>query len=256
MRYKLTLKLADPNRNILPVNYQFELGAWLYRLLNRPQTDLRGYLTANGYQREGEPFRHFVFSHLAVPNRKIEGDRLQIGSENISFIFSTIPDEQISPLVQSIFFNTKFLLGDRISQVAFQVVRVDPLSEPPFNDKMTFRTLSPLLLTQKVEGRKNEQFLSPETPGYALLFFDNLREKYRFLSGHEHPQDSSAGKFKLRSPVTQKGITIQSGNPGQSKLIGFQLRFRLHADPALIRAGYYLGFGDKNHLGFGCCDHL
>jgi CRISPR-associated endoribonuclease Cas6 len=256
MRFKLILKLSDPLRNILPVNYQFELGSWFYRIINNSEGALYKYLVASGYSQKGEPFRNFVFSHLMVPDRRIEGDRLVIQSQRIGLIFSTIPDESIAPQVAEVFQGNHFLLGDRISQVPFLVEKVELLPEPEFTDKMTFKTLSPLHLTMKMQGRKNELFLSPETSGYARFFYENLHQKYKTLSGHDHPQDPLAGKFKLRSPVTQKGITLQTGNPGQNKLIGYQLRFRLQADPALVRAGYYLGFGEKNHLGFGCCEIL
>jgi CRISPR-associated endoribonuclease Cas6 len=256
MRYKFTLRLVDPLRNILPVNYQFELGAWFYRMLNNADTTLFACLKSKGYVPNNEPFRNFVFSHLMVPDRKIEADRLIIQCERIGLIFSTIPDESLTPLVHELFHDSRFLLGDRISQVSFQLEKVEQLPEPEFTDKMTFRTLSPLHLTQKIQGRKNELFLSPETPEYSGLFYENLRNKFKICYGQEHPYDPHAGKFKLRSPVTQKGINIQSGTPGQSKLVGYQLRFRLHADVELLKSGYYLGFGEKNHMGFGCCEIL
>jgi len=256
MRYKLTLKLVDPLRNVLPVNYQFELGSWFYRMINNHDSVFYSYLASAGYLHGEEPFRSFVFSHLMVPDRKIVGDRLIIQSEKVGLIFSTIPDESLVPKVIENFYNSRFLLGDRVSQVSFLVEAVEQLPGPVFTDRMTFKTISPLHLTMKLHGRKNEIFLSPETPEYSRFFYDNLHQKYLALNGDEHPHDPMAGKFKLRSPVTQKGITIQSGNPGQNKLIGYQLRFRLQADPGLLKAGYYLGFGEKNHWGFGCCDIL
>lgn len=256
MHYKLTLKLVDPLRNILPVNYQFELGSWLYKLLNNKDTELYNYLATTGYIGKDEPFRNFVFSHLMIQDRKIEGDRLTIQSEKISLVFSTIPDEFLRPLIMEVFQGARFLLGDKISQVSFQVEKIESLPEPDFSDKMTFRTLSPIHLTVKIHGRKNELFLSPEHPEFPQFFFENLQRKYKILYGHDYPSQSIPGKFKLRSPVTQKGINIQSGTAGQIKLIGYQLRFRLQADPALIRSGYYLGFGERNHLGFGCCENL
>ncbi|HWS01583.1 MAG TPA: hypothetical protein VN249_13260, partial [Prolixibacteraceae bacterium] len=92
MRYKFTLKLVDPVPNALPVNYQFELGSWLFRMINNPDSALFSYLVSAGYASKDEPFRNFVFSHLMVPDRTIEGDRLFIRSERIGLIFSTIPD--------------------------------------------------------------------------------------------------------------------------------------------------------------------
>ena len=256
MRYKLTLKLVDPLRNILPVNYQFELGSWFYKMLNNKDSELYNYLVTTGYINKEEPFRNFVFSHLMIQDRMIEGDRLTIRSERIALFFSTIPDEFLNPLFKEAFEGARFLLGDKISQVSFHVDKLEPLTEPEFSDKMTFRTLSPLHLSVKIHGRKNELFLSPEHLEYAQFFYENLQRKYKILYGHDYPSQSIPGKFKLRSPVTQKGVSIQSGTTGQFKLIGYQLRFRLQADPALIRSGYYLGFGEKNHLGFGCCENL
>jgi CRISPR-associated endoribonuclease Cas6 len=179
-----------------------------------------------------------------------------IQSERIGLIFSTVPDFAIAPLVSETFQDTTFLLGDRISQVFFQLENIDQLPEPEFTDKMTFRTLSPLHLTQKIPGRKNELYLSPGEAEYQEIFYENLQRKFSLLNGYNHPLNPPAGKFKLRSPVTRKGITIQSDTAGQTKLIGYQLRFRLQADPGLIRAGYYLVFGERNHLGFGCCENL
>ncbi len=256
MRYKFTLKLVDPLRNILPVNYQFGLGAWFHRMVCQPDSRFYQHLLMAGYVQKGESFRNFVFSQLMVPDRKIEGDRLLIRCERIGLIFSTIPDPTLAPRVMETFQNATLLLGDKISQVSFRVESVEQLPDPEFTDKMTFKTLSPLHLTRKVPGRKNELFLSPEDPGFTELFYENLHRKFSLLNGFDHPHDPLAGKFKLRSPVTQKGIALLSGTAGQTRIIGYQLRFRLQADPALLRAGYYLGFGEKNYLGFGCCESL
>ena len=256
MRYKITLKLVDPNRNILPVNYQFELGSWLYHLLNNPEGALLAALKATGKANDSTPFRSFVFSHLLVPDRKIEGDRLFIQGEHVSLIFSTLPDSKLAPAVLATFQDAAFLLGDRNSQVPFQVTKIEMLQEPVFTDKMSFKTLSPIHLSMKVKGRRNEVFLSPEDEQFSEIFYENLYAKFKIVHGFDYQSDRTSGKFKLRSDVTQKGIVMHAGNRAQSKLIGFQLRFRLQADPELLKVGYFLGFGEKNHLGFGCCEHL
>ena len=217
MRFKLILKLSDPLRNILPVNYQFELGSWFYRIINNSEGALYKYLVASGYSQKGEPFRNFVFSHLMVPDRRIEGDRLVIQSQRIGLIFSTIPDESIAPQVAEVFQGNHFLLGDRISQVPFLVEKVELLPEPEFTDKMTFKTLSPLHLTMKMQGRKNELFLSPETSGYARFFYENLHQKYKTLSGHDHPQDPLAGRSSPRDSWLPR-VSVKT-NPATAKNI-------------------------------------
>jgi CRISPR-associated endoribonuclease Cas6 len=225
-------------------------------MLNIAGSPLHDCLASSELLNRDKLFRNYVFSHLIVPDRKIESDRLLIQCERVSLIFSTVPDPELVPLVTSNFLDTRFMLGDKLSQVPFNVEKVEKIPEPEFSDKMTFRTISPIHLSVKIPGRKNDLHLSPEDDSYARYFYENLHQKYSLLYGHEHPHEPVSGKFKLRSEVTQKGITINAGTSGQSKLIGYQLRFRLQADPELIRSGYYLGFGEKNHLGFGCCENL
>ena len=33
--FNLNLSLTDRNRNVLPINYQYELSAWIYRVIHQ-----------------------------------------------------------------------------------------------------------------------------------------------------------------------------------------------------------------------------
>jgi len=43
MRFKLTLSLLNRNQNVLPVNYQYELSAWIYKVINQSDRDFFGF---------------------------------------------------------------------------------------------------------------------------------------------------------------------------------------------------------------------
>jgi CRISPR-associated endoribonuclease Cas6 len=83
---------------------------------------------------------------------------------------------------------------------------------------------------------------------------NNLKAKIKVFTGNESSFDVHNAVFELLSPPKQKGITIKVGTPQQSKLVGYQYNFKLKADSALLRMGYYTGFGEKNSMGFGCCE--
>lgn len=44
MRFKLHLELLNSKENILPLNYQYELSAWVYKVLNHGNPEFSGWL--------------------------------------------------------------------------------------------------------------------------------------------------------------------------------------------------------------------
>ena len=64
MRFKLILEV---NRkafgNILPINYQYEQSAAIYKILSRADKDYSTWLHNNGYRmRNGKAFKFFSYS--------------------------------------------------------------------------------------------------------------------------------------------------------------------------------------------------
>jgi len=254
MRFKLNLSLINRNQNVLPVNYQYELSAWIYKVINHSDPVFARWLHDKGFSDDKKQFRLFAFSNLIVPQFEIVRDRLMIQSNLIGLIISTLPEETIQHFVSGVFCDREFILGDRISSVGFRIDSIEALSAPVFTDEMSFRSLSPLFVSGKVEGRQYAQHFSPENEGYLQLMMNNLKVKYKVFTGSESIFDVQNSAFELLSPPKQKGITIKAGTPQQSKLVGYQYNFKLKADAALLRMGYYTGFGEKNSMGFGCCE--
>ena len=252
MRFKLTFNLTNPKERILPLNYQYELSSWIYHVLNSGSPEFATWLHDHGYTDDRKQFRMFTFSNLAIAERKIQADRMEILSREISMIVSMIPDEMIRHFITGLFQDQLFTLGDRLTQVPLKVISVEGLHEPVFSGNMSFTALSPLLISFKFPDDRYARYLSPDHHDYPALFFRNLKEKFRAYSGADMPFDEKDGTLQILSAPRKKGILIKAGTSMESKIIGYQYDFRLTAQQELLRFGYYTGFGEKNSMGFGC----
>lgn len=252
MRFRLTLQLQSIRENILPLNYQYELSSWIYRVLNNGSPEFSFWLHQKGYADNHKSFKLFTFSNLRVPDRRITGDRMEIRCHEISLIISMFPEEMIGHFISGIFKDQEFRLGDRISRVPLRVTTIERIADPVFSDRMEFRSCSPLLVSFLYPGDRYARYLRPDHPDYKKLFFRNIIEKYKTINGREHPFKEAEGILNVISPVKMKGVVIKAGTPHESKIIGYLFDFRIQAPAELIRLGYYTGFGEKNSMGFGC----
>ena len=254
MRFKLNLSMTDRKQNILPVNYQYELSAWIYKVINQGDPEFAAWLHDKGFSDSSKQFRLFTFSNFNVRHREILGDRLIIKADPIELIISTLPEATIQHFVMGIFRDREFRLGDRISSVGFRINSIEAMPPPVFTDEMSFRSLSPVFVSQKIEGRKQNKHLSPLEEGYTQLLINNLKEKLRIFTGVESTNEASEATLELLSPPKQKGIAIKTNTPQATKLVGYHYNFKIKADAELLRIGYYTGFGEKGSQGFGCCE--
>jgi CRISPR-associated endoribonuclease Cas6 len=86
MRFKLHMQLAG-NRQILPLNYQYPISAWIYRVMANADNEFTRALHESGYKIEnGKSFKLFTFSKLSFPRhttRLISGtDRMEVWARN------------------------------------------------------------------------------------------------------------------------------------------------------------------------------
>lgn len=254
MRFKLNLQLLSERENLLPLNYQYELSAWIYKVLNQGNPEFSRWLHEKGYTDHRKSFKLFTFSNLNVPQRKIRGDRMEITGQDVSLIISMLPDEVVSHFITGIFRDQVFRLGDRQSQVPFRVSSIEGLAEPHFSGCMNFSSVAPVMISFLYPGDRYARYLAPDDPSYGELFFRNLKEKYRTFFNRECNFVEKDGKLEILTSPRKKGILIKAGTPQQSKIIGYQFDFRITAPPELLKIGYSAGFGEKNSMGFGCVE--
>jgi CRISPR-associated endoribonuclease Cas6 len=210
--------------------------------------------------------------NLAVDGKKIEDSILPINYqyELSSWIYRTInsSDSEFACWLHNAGYineNRKFklfTLGDKLSSVGFILQQIEKLLKVECAANMSFHTISPMIISKNTEpGQNYAQYLSPEETGYGDLLANNLVNKYVALAekGHLHTRNEPAIadvaiNISLVDTPRQKLIKIKAGNESKTFLKGFLFYFKLSAPVELMRIGYYGGFGEKNSLGFGCCE--
>ena len=256
MRFKLSLNIDNHVfGNRLPINYQYELSAWIYRIIAQGDEQYAEWLHQNGFSEKHRNFKLFVFSNLYSQGIKFEKDRLIFDSGKASFYLSLLPEKSTEAFIKGIFKEQEFSLGDKYSRVQFRVQQVEMIPPPDFTDSFVFKTISPVVVSAGQEGKQHPDYLSPEEKDYGQLIINNLKEKYR-LFYHRLFEGDTDFRFELLSPARSKLIRIKAGTKDETQVRGFLFTFRLEADKELLKVMYEAGMGEKGSLGFGCVENL
>jgi len=262
MRIKITFRLSG-KKQVLPLNYQYPVSAWIYKVLARGDAELALMLHEEGYRLEnGKTFKLFTFSQLHFPARTfniIPGtDRMELWSRNAWIIIAFQLPKPAEKFVLGLFRDQQVELGDRVSMVNMEVETVEMLAEPDLiGQEVTIRSLSPVVLAENKPDTRHETYLSPLDPAYERLFFGNLLDKYRLFSNTPDQMEAlwETGKltFKcLTKQPRQKLQVIKAHTSEEVRVRGYLFEYALTAPAALIQTGLNSGFGSMNALGFGC----
>ncbi len=253
---ELQLTLTRTKGHELPLNYQYPLSAWVYRVIARANADYATFLHGQGHVSDGKAFKLFTFSDLKTGLFRIQGDRLCLLEDRatLSLRFMMEPSQQ--HFVVGLLEDRQLELGDGKSSVSFTIGEIMTQPKPLFLKKMHYRSLSPLCLTTKIEARKHAQYCAPTMPEYGAQLLNNLVHKHHAmkaaLADATEEQPSGEGKFRLLSTPRSRLVTVKAGTPAETKIRGFLFDFEMTLPTELHEIGYYAGFGEKNSMGFGC----
>jgi CRISPR-associated endoribonuclease Cas6 len=255
MRINLTLNNRPGSR--ISLNYRYELSSAVYKILSLADPEFSAWLHDVGYPLEGRKFKLFAISSLRFGEgfrTHREDGSVTLGSlQNLTISFF-VP-QAVEKFVQGVFREQHFGLGTQgLPPVYFTIQSVEVEPPPVFGPEMRFRTLSPIVMSRYEEGKRYEQYLSPEEPGYVRQFFDNLLHKYEsaWLVGLVKDLSGTDGLgFRLLSEPHKRGVVIKSGTAAQTKVIGYDFDFELTGPLELLRFGYEAGMGLDQPM-FGC----
>lgn len=257
MRLKLILKQGKANQTI-PINYQYAISSFIYHSIESSNSQYSKWLHEKGFASGNKKFKLFTFSKLNIPKRNIENSSIRILSDEITLLIELVTEKTIEHFVSGIFMNTAMRIFNKVSEAEFQIIFVETVSEPLFMERMIFKTLSPIVLSKKVNGFNTPYYLNPCDEDYQFYFSRNLEEKFiaynlnlnkSLNSGYN---ESAVKSLKILNTPRSNLITIKEGSPDETKIRGFEYSFEIQAQPELIRLGYETGFGINNSLGFGC----
>ncbi len=250
MRLRLKLSPRGAERT-LPINYQYEVAAWIYKVIHRSDAAFAEWLHSRGYSFHGKRFKQFTFSHLRIPERRVEGDRIVMLGSLAEMQVSFAVERAVEHFLGGLFADQQFSIGDRQSRASFLVEQVETLAEPDFNAGLRLRALSPICVGRGNDGR-GATYIGPEARDYAERITANLRAKLGSISADAMSTEPVA----VRQIGTAKSrlIRIKTDTEHETRVRAFQFRCDLSGPADLLRVAYQAGLGEKNSLGFGCME--
>ena len=254
MRFKLTLQTdAKAFGNRLPLSYQYELSAFIYRAIAKADSSYSEWLHENGFRLNGRPFKLFTFSNLVIPQYQIDRERgcIRIDSERVEWFVSFLPETSTEKFISGLFSEQVFQIGDKQWVVQFRVERIEAMPPPIFERKMEFCAISPVCIPFRPEGQRYATYLSPDSPEASALVQNNLLNKYLTFYGKPYEGNMDDFAFRVVNQPKAKLIAIKKGTPDASNIRGYLFDFQMTAPPELLKIMYECGLGYKNSTGFG-----
>ncbi len=255
MRFNLILEVNKRAfGNCIPLNYQYEQSAAIYKLLSKADESYSTWLHENGFRLEnGKTFKLFAYSRFDIGKYRILGEkgRLQILSDTIGWQIGFLPEKSTEKFIHGIFKDQIFEIGDSISAVQFIIRSIESMPEPDYSEKMTFETMSPLCLRFNRSDGKTE-YLSPTDARSPFLLFNGLFDKYKLFYDKVCPYSMSECRLKVLGTPKSALIKIKSGLLDETKIRGFMCDLEIEAPVGLMRLMYESGAGSLNSQGFGC----
>ncbi len=259
MEIQLTLEcLKYPA--ILPLNYQYELSAWVYRVMEQADILYAHFLHEKGYKADRKTFKLFCFSPLRIAQYRLMGDRMSILSPEVGLSIRFCAYDMVEEFVEGLFEKQAFWIGDRKSRIHLRVKSIcaAPLQLPhPSSDplRVRVRMQTPLVVSRKRPDQRLDEYLSPDDPDFGPLLVENLLAKYRAFSQKTPSEHWPASEIRFRfcpeRTPRSKLITIKSGTPQETRVRGWLMDFEITAPRELIAIGMLAGWGRANSQGFG-----
>ncbi len=268
MRLKLVLKQNKSNQ-LIPINYQYAISSFIYRTIEVSDNKYSAWLHSSGFMSGSKKFKLFTFSKLnirEVTNQNLYGmTYLNIGSPEMELIVSMLSEKTVENFIIGMFQKQSFKFYDNNVESKFDIKSVEMIPEPEFKEEMTFKTISPIVLSRRTihNGKESQEYLSPVVEEYHKYLGKNLEEKFLAVMQSKGDADytntdlgfftnSSLRSFQIIGESKSKLITIKEGTSEESKVKGYYCTFRIKSDPRILRIGYEAGFGKNCSLGFGC----
>lgn len=259
MRFRINFTLEGEAPFALPASYHSDFSNWIHKMLHFGSDKFNKWLKKKGYTDSSGEYRMYTFSDVVFSGHRNQNDKVIIEGNTAEIILSFYADPAIEPLLYPIFEKQEFKVGDMTGKVAFKVENFEKIPEPELSKggSYTFSCLSPMLISENttVDG----PFHAPDQKDFDKIFFKSLMFKYaklvKFMAiepGKGLPNLKEL-EFKLIGKPKPKIVKIKSDGPHQKSVKGFLFDFKLKAPEELLRIGYCGGFGEFNHLGFGCC---
>jgi len=264
MRLRIKFALSG-KKQILPLNYNYAISTWIYKVVARADEDFAKELHDRGYRlQSGKTFKLFTFSRLMFPQKSWNiiprSDRMEIRARNARLTLSFYLPVQTGKFIVGLFQEQEVAIGDKISRVKMRVEMAESVKQVSFaNGKIQYRAVTPLVITRTSGEFRQEQYLSPLDDDFEKRFASNLLDKYRaacIFTGKQ-PEHYTLADIKISNltPHPRSALQrIKAYTAEETSVKGYLFDFELTAPADLHETGFNAGFGAMSSLGFGFCE--
>ena len=252
MRFKITLNRTGRQR-MLPMDYQYYLSAWIYKVIGKADPEFSNFLHTEGYSQGYKQFKLFNYSPLNFgrPTLWKEKALFEIHTDQLFLSVSFHLAEAAEKFIIGLFNNQQVYIGDQFNGLDLVVSQIERLPEPELKSTMNYRAVSPVVISLKDETDKYAQYLSPADENYTDLLKQNLWNKYSSIPNVTIMPEDLSFQFKQNGESKSKLVTIKPYTPEQSKVRGFVFDFTLTCPVEIHQLILATGVGEKNSMGFG-----
>jgi CRISPR-associated endoribonuclease Cas6 len=239
----------------LPFSYNHIIASFIYRTIEESSSGYSTFLHDNGYVHGTKQFKLFTFSQLQVPHCKIDPPFLHVLSSEVTLYLSSPVKEWTLHFITGIFEKKRMYFGGNPETgLVLEIVKVETLPEPDFNQPVIAKTLSPITVsTGTVKfGKMYNVYLDREDKRFCPHIRENLVSKYRALYDKDPASTEFAFSFDEAYIRRRNGKISKLIDYNGTKIRGYAAPLTMEGSPDLLRIAYYAGLGEKNSLGFGC----
>jgi CRISPR-associated endoribonuclease Cas6 len=251
MRIKLTLNRTTKQR-MLPMDYQYYISAWIYKVLYKADKAFATFLHEKGYgTSDAKLYKRFCFSRLNFGKPKLwkEKKLFEISVNEILLQISFDVPEIANNFVKGLFMEQEFYLGSKFNGIDFKVVRVETLPEPMFTETMHYQLQTPWVVSYKPENRPKPEYLKPEHEFFNELSIKHISEKYKNTRNIALTTEQLS--FTPAETYKRSGFLIKDGQKTETRVVGNLFDFELTAPIEIHTMIWNAGVSEKSSSGFG-----
>ncbi len=238
---------------MIPVDYQYYVSAWIYRVIGKADAAFSAFLHQQGYSTGSKRFKLFCYSPLSFGKPVLwkEKSLFEIVSSQVALSVSFAIPDAAEKFIIGLFSGQDAYLGDRFNGLELLVKQVERLPGPVLTETMHYLATSPVVTGYREGDETYAQYLSPEDLAYPELIRNNLELKLKSLPDYNRLPVREPWIWKLTGTPRPKLIVVRPYTPQQSRVRGFLYPFSLTAPVEYHRLILSAGAGEKNSTGFG-----
>jgi CRISPR-associated endoribonuclease Cas6 len=238
---------------MLPMDYQYYIGAWIYKVIGSANHEFASFLHSEGYRDGNKQFKLFNYSPLDFGRPKLWKERslFELLTDKVFLNVSFSLNEAAENFIIGLFNNQEVYMGNQFNGIDFLVTQVERLADRAIQNTMIYRAASPVVVSYLAETEKYARYLAPDDDHYSELLRQHLAQKYSTIPSAKPIRGDYEFGFKLLNTPKSKLATIKPDTPQQSKVRGYVYDFEMTAPPEIHNLILNAGLGEKNATGFG-----